>query len=106
MSGTKPMPVVVLEWRPMKRNSLLGFAHIQLGALKIKDVTVNINTGRLWAGLPAKPMIDRDGNAIRNEQGKIKYVPILEWDNKATGDRFSESVILALEEKHPGATKE
>lgn len=106
MSAAKLMPVVILDWRPMRRNSLLGFAQIQLGALKIKDVTININTGRKWAGLPSKPMIDRDGNAMRNDQGKVRYVPLLEWDNKATGDRFSESVIAALEEKHPGATDE
>lgn len=106
MSASKPMPVTILDWRPMRRNSLLGFAQIQLGALKIKDVTININTGRKWAGLPAKPMMDRDGNALRNEQGKVKYVPLLEWDNKGAGDRFSESVIMALEEKHPGATDE
>lgn len=104
MSETKPMPVVILDWRPMKRNSLLGFVKLQLGALKITDVTVNTSNGRLWAGLPSKPMIDRDGNAMRNEQGKIRYVPILEWENKGTGDRFSDSVVSALEVAHPGAT--
>jgi len=106
MSETKLMPVMILDWRPMKRNSLLGFAKIQLGALKISDVTVNTNSGRLWAGLPSKPMIDRDGAAMRNDQGKIRYVPILEWDNKGTGDRFSDSVVSALEAAHPGATRE
>jgi len=106
MSETKPMPVVILDWRPMKRNSLLGFAKIQLGALKISDVTVNTNSGRLWAGLPSKPMIDREGAAMRNDAGKIRYVPILEWDNKNTGDRFSDSVVAALEAAHPGATRE
>lgn len=105
MSETKLMAVTILEWRPMKRNSLLGFASIQLGALKIKDVTVNTNSGRLWAGLPSKPMVDRDGNAMRNDQGKIRYVPLLEWDSKAAGDRFSASVVAALEVAHPGATE-
>lgn len=104
MSAAKLMPVVILEWRALRKNSLLGFASIQLGALKIKDVTVNTSNGRLWAGLPSKPMIDRDGAVLRNEQGKIRYVPILEWDNKGTGDCFSESVVAALEESHPGAT--
>lgn len=106
MSGAKPMPVVILDWRPMRRNSLLGFASIQLGALKIKDVTVNIHTGRKWAGMPGKPMTDKEGNAMRNEQGKIRYVSLLEWDNKGTADRFSDSVIAALEEKFPGSTGE
>lgn len=106
MSTTKLMPVQILEWRALRKNSLLGFASIQLGALKIKDVTVNTSHGKLWAGLPSKPMIDRDGAAMRNEQGKVRYVPILEWDSKETGNRFSESVVAALEETHPGATTE
>lgn len=105
MSETKLMAVTILEWRPMKRNSLLGSVSLQLGALKIKDVTVNTNSGRIWAGMPAKPMVDRDGNAMRNEQGKIRYVPILEWDTKTAGDRFSASVVAALEVAHPGAAE-
>lgn len=105
MSTTKPMPVTILDWRPMKRNSLLGFAKIQLGALKISDVTVNTNSGQIWAGLPARPMIDREGAVLRNDAGKTRYVPILEWDSKAAGDRFSESVVAALEAAFPGATE-
>lgn len=104
MSGSKPMPCTLIEWRPMKRNTLLGFAHVQLGALKIKDVTVNTSNGRTWANMPSKPMIDRDGQAMKNDQGKIKYVPLLEWANKETGDRFSEAVVAAIEAQHPGAT--
>lgn len=101
MSATKLMPVTLLNWKPMRRNSLLGFAEIRLGAMIINDVTINNSSGRLWAGLPSKPMIDRDGNAMRNEQGKIKYVPLVQWASKESGDRFSESVIAALDEKFP-----
>jgi len=106
MSGANLMPVTILEWRPMKRNSLLGFVTIQLGALKIKDVTINENTGRHWAGMPAKVMVDREGATLKTPEGKLRYAPILEWANKAAGDRFSESVIAALEAAHPGATTE
>ncbi len=106
MSATRPMPVTVLNWKPIKRNSLLGFAEIQLGAMIINDVTINNSAGRLWAGLPSKPMMDRDGNAMRDDREKIKYVPLLKWASKESGDRFSDSVIAALEEKHPGATSD
>ena len=106
MSAAKPMPVVILEWRPIKRNSLLGFVKLQLGALKISDVAINTSNGRTWANLPAKPQIDKEGICLRNEQGKIKYVPLIEWATREASDRFSESVIGALEERFPGSTAE
>lgn len=105
MSGKGPMPCVLLDWKPMRRNSLLGFANVQLGALKIKDVAVNTSNGRTWANLPSKPMIDRDGNVTRDENGKIRYLPLLEWSSRESSDRFSEAVIAAVEEKNPGATQ-
>ena len=43
---------------------------------------------------------------MRNEQGKVRYVSLMEWDTKGAADRFSESVIVALEEKFPGSTGE
>jgi hypothetical protein len=104
MSVTKLMPVKILEWKPFRKNSLLGFVAIQLGALKIKDITVNLSNERRWCGLPAKPMIDNSGAAVRTDQGKIRYVPILEWETKGAHDRFSESVLAALEEAYPDST--
>lgn len=106
MSGAKLMPVTVLDWRALRRNSLLGFVKIQLGTMEISDVSVNTSHGRVWAGLPSKPMIDRDGNAMRGDDGKIRYVPLMKWTSKESGDRFSESVTAALEEKFPGSTTE
>lgn len=102
MSGTsKPMPVTLLEWRPMVRNSLLGFAKIQIGALQISDVTVHSSNGKRWASLPSKPMVGADGVARKDDSGKIKYVAILGWSNKDTADRFSEAVTGAVEERYP-----
>ena len=102
----KPMPVVISTWKPMVRNTLRGFASIRLGALKINDVTVHRHeSGKCWASLPSKPVIQTDGTAKKGDNGKPLYVPILEWDSKATADRFSESLIAALEREHPGATE-
>lgn len=97
------MPVIILEWRPLRKNSLLGFAKIQLGALRINDVAINTSNGRTWANLPSKPMVNRDGQAMKDEAGKIKYVPLLEWSSREASDRFSESVIASMNEAHPGA---
>lgn len=105
MSEQTSMPVTILSWRPLVRNTLRGFVSIRLGAsLKISDITVHRHeNGRRWASFPSKPVILPDGTAKRGDNGKALYVPILEWANKEAADRFSESVISALENEHPGS---
>ncbi len=99
------MQVSVSDWREMKRNSLRGFATVRVGGLVIKDVAVHAAYQRRWAALPAKPMIDRDGHVKRGDNGKIQYVPILEWTRRELADEFSNAVIEAVEREHPGATE-
>jgi hypothetical protein len=99
------MQLSLLAWRSLPRNSLRGFATIKLGkSLSVKDVAVHCSHGKRWAALPSKPQIDRDGNALKDEKGKVKYVPILEWLDRAVGDDFSNSVIEAIEAQYPGQT--
>ena len=40
-------------------------------------------------GLPAKPIIDRDGNAKRTGDGQIEYVKLFGFDSRAVADAFS-----------------
>lgn len=100
----RPMPVQILEWKALNRNTLRGFAKIKLGALRIHDVAVHTKDKRSWAQLPAKPQINADGSARKNQDGKIQYSPLIEWETREASDRFSASVVAALEESHPGAT--
>jgi hypothetical protein len=100
------MPVALLDWKPMARNSLRGFAAVRLGkSLKICDIAVHCAHGKRWAQMPGKPQVDKDGLVRRNNDGKIQYTPILSWLDKETADRFSEGVIQAVEAAHPGATE-
>tara|TARA_R110000822_G_scaffold132056_2_gene269194 strand:- start:2134 stop:2448 length:315 start_codon:yes stop_codon:yes gene_type:complete len=99
----KPMPVVILEWKPLERNTLRGFAKIKLGALKIHDVAVHTKGDRSWAQLPAKPQMNADGTARRNNDGKMQYTPVIEWETREASDRFSASVVAAINQANPGA---
>jgi len=100
------MPLSLLAWKAVTKNTLRGFATVRLGkALSIKDVAVHTSHGKRWASLPSKPMMDAAGNVKKNDQGKTQYVPILEWLDRETADRFSEGVIEAVEREHPGATE-
>jgi hypothetical protein len=92
-----PLPVTLLSWRPMVKNSLLGFACVRLGkSLVIRDVAVMSSHGKYWASLPSKPMIDRDGVAMRDAAGRQRYSAFLEWTDRDASDRFSAAVIAAV----------
>jgi hypothetical protein len=103
MSDSKLMPVQILEWKEMNRNTLRGFAKIKLGALKIHDVAVHTKGDRSWAQLPAKPQVGSDGMARKNQDGKMQYTPVIEWETREASDRFSASVVAAIQAAHPGA---
>jgi DNA-binding cell septation regulator SpoVG len=99
--------VRILDWRPLRRNSLLGFAKVELpSGMVIADVTVLNGERGPWASPPSKPMIDRDGVALRDEKQKIRYQPIIEFTSKNIRDRFSDQVIAALKLAHPGVFAE
>ena len=100
-----PMPVTLLSWKPLRRNSLRGFAKVRIGrALILHDVTLHSAEGKRWASVPSKPQLDTSGTALRDDRGKIKYAPVVEWLDREARDAFSEGVIAAVEREHPGAT--
>ena len=57
------MPVNLLAFRPVRKpgSSIRGFAHVQIGALKISDVMILQKDGRAWANMPSKPRMTREG---------------------------------------------
>src|SRR4051812_18060387 len=102
--AASPPGLAIIDWRPLARNSLLGFVAVRLkNGLTIRDITVLRTGEKLWCGLPSKPIVGADGVAHKDAKGKTKYSPILEWPNRATSDRFNEAVITALRLAHPDA---
>jgi hypothetical protein len=98
------MPVALLAWKPITKGSLRGFARVRLGkALIIHDVPVLSSNGRAWVALPGKLVINVEGTVARDEKGKQRYIPILEWADRAAGDRFSAAVLAAIRAEHPDA---
>jgi hypothetical protein len=97
---TAAMPVTLLSWRPMNRGFLRGFATVLLGkSLKITDISVFQSNGKAWASFPGKPLIG-DGKALLDDRGKQRYLTIMEWTDKAAGDRFSAAVTAAIIAAH------
>ena len=87
-----------LAFKPLAKNTLRGFARIRIRELHliVNDVTLHEKGGSRWAGLPGKPQI-RDGAVVTDERDKTAYAPVLEFENRAAGDAFSEAVWRAVE---------
>jgi hypothetical protein len=101
MSGK--LTVTCLDWKPLKKGSLIGFAKIRVGEmdLTIQDVALHRSHDRTWAALPARAWI-RDGRLVL-DNGKIQYSPAFEFGKRETRDAFSAAVVRAVNERFPDA---
>lgn len=72
--------------------------------LRLLDCPVHLHpNGRSWVALPGRPVLSESGIHKRDANGKTQYVPMAEWKDKSTSDRFSEIVIALLRERVPEA---
>jgi hypothetical protein len=87
-----------LSFRAFSKNTLVGFAKICIRELHlvIHDVALHQKGDARWAALPAKPQM-RDGAFVSDDNGKIAYFPILEFETRETREAFSAAVWRAVE---------
>jgi hypothetical protein len=91
-------------WRPLRRNTLYGFASISIPALGLDFDDVTPSAGIATVGeFAGRPMIDADGGALRDERGKIRYASPIRWATNGLASRFGERVIALLLKHHPNA---
>jgi len=104
MSATTPMPVTLLAFKPTHKGALRGFCKVRIGkALVIHDALLMISHGKAWINLPGKPRVDASGTAMRDENNKALFSPVMEWSDRATTDRFSAAVVEQIRIAHPDA---
>jgi hypothetical protein len=72
------LSVVCTDFKPMRRNTLIGFANIRIAEmmLTIRDVALHEKNGARWAQPPSKPQVSKDGKVITKD-GKVQYSTIL-----------------------------
>jgi hypothetical protein len=102
--GDKPPPrrVRLVIWQPLRKGPLRGFATIELPiGLRIFDVPIRTGINGLWAGMPAKPEIDRDGRRKTDINGKPVYAEVLRWRDRELSNRFSQAVVAPVRQAHP-----
>lgn len=105
----RKLEVDVENFRPLRANTLFGFVTVYIPALHLRiiDVPVHQKDRSRWVALPARPHVDKHGNARRDDRtNKIVYSPVLELCDRATRDAFSLKVLAALLEKFPNAFDE
>jgi len=96
--------ITIEEFTPIIRNTLRGFAKVALpSGMILSDVSVHVANGTAWASPASKPVLDRDGVAMRDSTGKIRYTPVVSFARRDLRDRFSNGVIEALRGSHPEA---
>ena len=96
-------PARLLDWRPLVKGSLLGFAKVQFSSgLIMAEIGVHRGGHRVWAAPPARLWLDREADAlVRDELGNPKYQPIIEFANHGVRASWSRQVIRAVQLVHP-----
>ena len=101
-AGTSSPRLKLLEWRAFRKNTLHGFAVVELpSGLIVRDISVHQKNGKFWASLPARPMLDGDGRHVVNHSGKAQYAALLGWRDRDLADRFSVAVVALVRAAHP-----
>ena len=100
MNAGSTAAVICVAFKAFERNTLRGFADLWLraGHMTLHGCAVHQKGDRRWIGLPAKPQLDHDRNLVLNGDGKIQYYPVLMFDDREVGDRFSIAGLKAIDE--------
>lgn len=104
MTAAAP-PMIVEDWKPLGRNTLLGFCRVRLpSGMILHNVAVHTKNGKFWSTPSSKPRLGRDGLQMRDPTtGKLLWSPIVSFEPNSVRDRFSAQVIEALRRAFPDA---
>lgn len=87
-----PMPVRLIETKLIQKGALVAVVRIAIGKMILHDTA--------WAAPPSKPAIGAGGMVAKGENGKTRYVPVVEFADRDSQARFSAGVISAFEAQH------
>jgi hypothetical protein len=102
---TGRLSIRIESFKPVRSNTLFGFVDLVIPELRLRVLAATVHQahGRRWVGLPARPQLDRDGTARRDDRGKLQYTPVLQFTDRETSDAFSARAIEALLKDFPAA---
>jgi hypothetical protein len=99
---TAALVITCTLFRPWPQNTLRCFASLRLADIDliIHDIAVHQKGGARWAQVPAKPQV-RDGELIKDADGRIQYIRMLDFGSRAARVTFSAAVVAAALEHAP-----
>jgi hypothetical protein len=94
---SEKMTVVCLDFKARCSNTLRGFATVRIEQLRlvVREIAIHAKGDKAWAQLPARPWI-RNGQVVTNDDGKVQYSPLFEFDTALVRTAFSDAVIRAV----------
>jgi hypothetical protein len=101
-----PPRMRILGFRPVRKNSLVGFITISMRLFTIHDAPVLVSHGKAWVALPSKPLLGPDGKQVVGADGKPKFAPTVTWASREIGDRFSDAAIKLIRRELPGVLED
>ncbi len=86
------------SYTPIGKNSLVGKCDLHISELRltVRGVLILESHGQRWASLPSPAMLDKNGVALRGDDGRIKYANIFTFDTRDVRDAFSRAAIDAV----------
>jgi hypothetical protein len=91
----------LLEWRPLRKNTLRGFAKVQfLSGVIIAEIGIHVAGSRAWASPPSRPWV-QDNAVVLGEAGKPRWQPLIEFATDGVRSSWSRQVLAAVREGHP-----
>jgi hypothetical protein len=92
----------LVSFKELRKGGLIGFCTIEMApGLSIVDCPIQASHGKVWCGLPAKPVLDQNGRQVV-VGGKKQFSLVLKWRNRDLSDRFSERVVELVRQQYPG----
>jgi hypothetical protein len=98
--------VIIEEFKPVAKNTLRGFVRVQLpSGMIMAEVSIHIGAdGKPWASPPSRPMVDRDGTAMRDQvTGKTRWQSLITFASGRIRHEWSRQIIQALLKQFPDA---
>ncbi len=104
LAGDAEMPTraKLLDWRPLEKNTLKGFASVQFtSGVIFREIAVHVSGSRAWAAPPSRPWIKDNALVFDETTGKAKWQMLVDFANHGVRASWSRQVISALAAAHP-----
>ena len=99
-SGAAAELDTVEHWiNPNRDSARVGTVSERLRKFIHRDCSITRTKYGFFVHLPSMPMVDLDGNTLKDEKGKWKYRPAVEAIDKSVGNAFSNGVLKIIRER-------